>query len=99
MKDKINKELSAEIRNKLQASKTALEMIQAGKELPKGFIDKALKDLEELISDNGTSRFQNPKLEKLKNLLIKKNQLSNQLLRKHGLAKEGSDGKTKESGY
>lgn len=46
-------ELSAEIRNKLQAAKTALELVRAGKQVPKDFIDKALKDLvkvEELIS-------------------------------------------------
>ena len=88
---------------------TALELIKAGKEVPKGFIDKALKDLEnveEMIPDTGRTntmtpsqidvsantspvapKFQNPKQEKLKQLLIQRNKLSNQLLIKHGLTK------------
>lgn len=41
-------ELSAEIRNKLQTAITALELLKAGKEVPKDFIDKAFKDLEKI---------------------------------------------------
>ena len=108
--NKMDKELEAYIRNKLQAAKTALDLLKAGKEVPNDFIDKALKDLkkvEEMIPDAGrakamtpaltdipvnvspiTPRFQNPKQEKLKQLLIQRNKLSNQLLIKHGLTKD-----------
>jgi hypothetical protein len=104
----MDKELEANIRNKLQTSKTALDLLKAGKEVPNDFIDKALKDLEkveEIIPDAGrakamtsaltdipvnaspvTPRFQNPKQERLYQLLIKRNQLSNHLLIKHGLS-------------
>ncbi len=41
-------ELSADIRNKLQTAKTALELLKAGKEIPNKYIDKALKDLEKV---------------------------------------------------
>ncbi len=42
-------ELSAEIRNKLQAGKIALELLRAGKKLPPKLIDIAIKDLDKII--------------------------------------------------
>jgi len=50
----LNKELNAEIRNKLQPVKTALELTKEGKKLPKEFLDTALKSLreaEEMINE------------------------------------------------
>jgi hypothetical protein len=41
-------EVFAAIRNKLQTSKTTLELLKAGKEIPKKYIDKAFKDLEKV---------------------------------------------------
>ena len=49
MKDKTNKELSAEIRNKLQACKSTLEALRDGKKAPKGLIEIALKDMDKVI--------------------------------------------------
>ena len=49
MKKKIDKELAAEIRNKLQASKTALEKLKGGKGIPKNMIDLAVDDLEKIL--------------------------------------------------
>ena len=43
----MNVELIAQIRNKLQAPKTALEMFLKGKDVPKNFTEKALEDLDE----------------------------------------------------
>jgi len=43
----LNKELNAEIRNKLQPVKTALELTKEGKKLPEEFLDTALKNLKE----------------------------------------------------
>ena len=43
----MDKELIADIRNKLQAPLTALELISAGKEVSKEFIEQAIKDLDE----------------------------------------------------
>ena len=58
-----NKELVADIRNKLQASMTALELLSQGKEVPKEFIemaneelDKAVKLLENKPNDTGTAK-------------------------------------------
>jgi hypothetical protein len=39
-------EISAEIRNKLQTVKTALEFLMAGKDVSNVYIQRALKDLE-----------------------------------------------------
>ncbi len=44
-----NGEVAAEIRNKLQAAKTALELIKAGKKVPTKLIDIAIKDLEKVL--------------------------------------------------
>lgn len=44
----MNTETIAAIRNKLQAPKTALELLKQGRELPKEFIDNVFKDLEEV---------------------------------------------------
>ena len=49
MKSKIGKELSAEIRNKLQAGKSALEALRDGKKVPKELIQVALKDMDRVI--------------------------------------------------
>ncbi len=45
----MNPELIADIRNKLQAPKTALELLSQGKDVPKEFIERALKDLDEAV--------------------------------------------------
>lgn len=42
-------EKKAEIRNKLQSPKTALELLSQGKDVPREFIKKALKDLDEVV--------------------------------------------------
>ena len=42
-------ELLAEIRNKLQGSKTALEMILSGKNISRDFAEIALKDLDRAV--------------------------------------------------
>ncbi len=47
-KQEVNTETIAAIRNKLQAPKTALELLKQGRELPKEFIDNVFKDLEEV---------------------------------------------------
>ena len=44
-----NDELFAEIRNKLQSAITALEYINAGKEVSKDLLNLALTDLKEII--------------------------------------------------
>ena len=49
MKKKIDTELFAEIRNKLQASKTALESLKAGNVIPEKMIDLAVDDLEKIL--------------------------------------------------
>ena len=40
-------EVSAEIRNKLQPAVTAIELLEMGRQIPKEFLDIALKQLEE----------------------------------------------------
>jgi uncharacterized protein YggU (UPF0235/DUF167 family) len=44
----MNSELIADIRNKLQAPKTALDLISEGKEMPKELIEIAKKDLDDV---------------------------------------------------
>jgi len=44
----VNKELNAGIRNKLQSIKTALDLFSQAKNMPKEFIEKALRDLDEV---------------------------------------------------
>jgi len=54
----MNPELIAEIRNKLQPAKTALDLFSKGKDVPSEFIEKAKKDLDEavgLLVNNGKS--------------------------------------------
>ena len=46
---KIDKELSADIRNKLQAGKLALEMLQDSKKVPVRMVELALRDLNEIL--------------------------------------------------
>jgi len=48
MKEKINIELSAEIRNKLQSAHTVLELLKKNKEVSKDLVNRAIKDLEEI---------------------------------------------------
>ena len=48
IQNKIDVELSAEIRNKIQATTTVLKLLKADKEVPKDLINKALKDLEKV---------------------------------------------------
>ena len=43
-----SREVSAEIRNKLQAAMTILELLKSNKKVSKYLIGKALKDLEKL---------------------------------------------------
>ena len=45
----MNKEQIADIRNKLQAPKTALELLSQGKDVPEEFIEMALKDLDKMV--------------------------------------------------
>lgn len=45
----MNEEIKADIRNKLQAPKTALELLFEGKDVSKKFIGKALGDLEKVV--------------------------------------------------
>jgi len=45
----IDIELIADIRNKLTPAKTALELLSQGKDVPKEFIEMALKDLDEAV--------------------------------------------------
>jgi len=47
-KKKVSTALSAQIRSKLQTATAALELIKAGKKVPKDFIEIALKDLEKV---------------------------------------------------
>jgi hypothetical protein len=42
-------EISAEIRNKLQAAMTALESLKAGKKVSDQLVETALKDLSKVI--------------------------------------------------
>lgn len=44
-----NIELSADIRNKLQAAITSLESLKAGKKVSDKLIETALKDLEKIV--------------------------------------------------
>lgn len=47
--DKINsKEVSAEIRNKLQAGKSALEALRDGKKVSSKLIEIAIRDIEKI---------------------------------------------------
>ena len=48
-KSETDKELSADIRNKLQAGKTALEAFRDGRKVPNDLIKIAIKDLDSLI--------------------------------------------------
>ena len=45
----MNKELMAEIRNKLTPAKTALDLLAQGKEVPKEFIEMAKKELDKAV--------------------------------------------------
>lgn len=45
----IDKETIAQIRNKLQAPMTALDLLAEGEDVPKEFIEKAKKDLEGIV--------------------------------------------------
>ncbi len=45
-----DKEMKADILNKLQAPLTALELMSHGKEMPKEFIEAAKKDLDEAVN-------------------------------------------------
>ena len=61
--NKINKqktELIAEICNKLQRPKTALERLSKGEYVPQEFVERANKDLDEIVklfeSDNESSQ-------------------------------------------
>jgi len=49
MKLKIDKELSAEIRNKLQTAMTALESLKAGNKVSDKLIETALQDLDKVV--------------------------------------------------
>ena len=49
MKIKKDKELAADIRNKLQAASTVLESLKAEKKVPEQLIETALKDLEKIL--------------------------------------------------
>ena len=49
MKNKIDKEFSAEIRNKLQAGKSALEALRDGQKVPKELIKIAIEDMDTVI--------------------------------------------------
>lgn len=42
-------EVSAEIRNKIQAAKTALELLKVGRKVSGVLIDAALNDLEKIL--------------------------------------------------
>jgi hypothetical protein len=46
----MNSELIADIRNKLQAPKTALDLISEGKEVPKELTEIAKRDSEETVN-------------------------------------------------
>lgn len=41
--------MKADIRNKLQAPMTALELLSQGKEAPKNFIEMAKKELDKVV--------------------------------------------------
>ena len=45
----MNPEFIADIRNKLTPAKTALDLLSKGKDVPKEFIEMALKDLDEAV--------------------------------------------------
>jgi DNA-binding ferritin-like protein len=45
----MNKELIADIRNKIQAAVTALELMSEGKEVTKEFIEMAKRELDEAM--------------------------------------------------
>lgn len=45
----MNPESIADIRNKLQAARTLMDLLSEGKEVPKEFIGKAKKDLSEAV--------------------------------------------------
>jgi hypothetical protein len=45
----MDKELTADIRNKLQASLAVLELLSKGREVPKDFIDAVKRDLDEAV--------------------------------------------------
>lgn len=45
----MNPEISADIRNKLQTAKTALELLKSNKEVPKEYVEKAIEDLEKIV--------------------------------------------------
>jgi hypothetical protein len=45
----MNKEFTADIRNKLQASRVALEALKDGKTVPVNLVDIALKDLDKIL--------------------------------------------------
>ena len=44
----MNEEQKAEIRNKLTPAKTALDLLSNGKDVPREFIEMALKDLKQI---------------------------------------------------
>lgn len=45
----MDKEFTAEIRNKIQAGKLALETLKDGKTVPKNIIEVALRDLSKIL--------------------------------------------------
>lgn len=45
----MNIEAMADIKNKLQPAKTALDLFSQGKDVPKEFIEQAKKDLDEMV--------------------------------------------------
>ncbi len=47
-KVKMDKELNADIRNKLQAPLTTLELLSQNKPVPKDFLESALKDIKKI---------------------------------------------------
>ena len=46
----MNEEQKAEIRNKLTPAKTALDLLSKGKDVPKEFIEMAIRDLDQIAN-------------------------------------------------
>lgn len=42
-------EVSADIRNKLQTARTALELLKQNKTVPQEYLNKAIEDLEKIV--------------------------------------------------
>lgn len=49
MNEKMLNETIAEIRNKLQAPKTALDLISSGKDISKNFLETAKRELDKAV--------------------------------------------------